>query len=103
MVHIEKDVSDVLGHGTTNLTTANTPSKVSSSPLVPKKGMQLRAGIANVGIIYIGDSGAGNNIALPACGLPMEAGDQLFVPCEDPGTVYANNASANDIIHWLIV
>jgi len=102
-MHIEKDVSDVLVHGTTNLTTANVPAQVCGSTVKPLKGIQLRAGIDNGGTIYVGNIGAGNVITAAGCGFPMEAGDQLFLPVENPCAVYANNATANDVIHWIML
>ena len=104
MVHIEKDVSEVLFHGTTNLTTANTPSQVITTlPAWPKKGVHLKAGVSNTGNIYVGNSGVTNNLTSAACGFPLKAGEEVFIACEDPRKIHAANATANDIIHWLIV
>ena len=102
-MHIEKDVSEVLIHGTTNLTTANTCAKVITTEMFPKKGIQLRAGIDNGGVIYVGNSAVNGTITDAACGFPMEAGDQLFLPCEDPRIICAFNATANDKMHWVVI
>jgi hypothetical protein len=103
-MHIEKDVSEVLRHGTTNLTTANTPSQVvTDTSIKPMKGVQLKAGIDNAGVVYVGNSGVGNTVSAATCGLPLDAGEAVFLPVEDPTRVFANNATANDIIHWVII
>ena len=103
-MNIEKDVSDVLVQGTTNLTTANTSSQVCVGTVAtPKKGMQLRAGIDNGGLIHVGNTSCNGTVTNPLCGFPLEAGDQLFLPVEDPGVIYIFNATANDIVHWIIL
>ena len=102
-MNIEKDVSDVLISGTTNLTTTNVSKQIQTAHCCPKKGMQVRAGIGNGGIIYVGGSNINGTVTSADCGFPLEAGDQLFIPCEDPRTVYAFNPTANDAIHWIII
>lgn len=98
------DISDVFEHGTTNLTTANTPSQViTRTDLSPKKGVRLKAGISNSGIVYVGTSGAGNDPSAASCGYPLDGGDELFLECENPTVIYANNDTANDVVHWIVV
>jgi len=103
-MHIEKDVSPVLWHGTTNLTTANTPKQViTDTSIKPIKGVQLKAGLDNTSVIYIGNAGVGSTVTAESCGTPLDAGEALFLPAEDPTMIYAINVTANDVIHWLVV
>lgn len=97
------DVSNVLAHGTTNLTTANTPKQiVTRTDIEPKRGIRLKAGISNAGIVYVGDIGVGNTVAADSCGYPLDGGEELFLECEDPTILYGNNSDANDVLHWII-
>lgn len=97
------EVSNILVHGTTNLTTANTPSQViSRTDISPKRGVKMKAGLANSGNVFIGNIGVGYDVATASCGYPLDAGEELFLECEDPTTIYASNSSANDVIHWVI-
>ena len=104
-VDVRKDVSDAIWHGTTNLGTANSTSNVVTTPgpVEPLKGIQLKAGVGNSGVVYIGTSGGlvSNNVASPHAGFPMESSDALFLPISDVSLITANNAAANDIIHWI--
>jgi hypothetical protein len=103
-VDVYNDTSDVLQHGTTNLASTSTVSKVVDVPhALPKKGVQLKANPDNGGVVYIGTIGVGRTKTSVGCGFPLEAGDAIFLPVKDPETIYANNATANDFIHWLIV
>lgn len=104
MVHIEKDVSDVLVSGTTNLTTANTPTQViTRTDVEPKKGVQFKAGVSNGGSIFIGGSNVNGTITDANCGTELEAGDSIFLPIEDPTSVWFFNATANDVVHWILM
>lgn len=97
------EVSNLLVHGTTNLTTVNTPSQViSRTDISPKRGVRLKAGLANSGNVFIGNVSVGHDAATALCGYPLDAGEELFLECEDPTIIYANNSSANDVIHWVI-
>jgi len=104
MVNIEKDVSPVFVSGTTNLTTANTSvALITRDDLFPKKGIQLKAGVSNVGSIFIGGINVNGTVTDPNCGLELAAGDTLFLQCEDPRVVWAFNATANDVCHWIVM
>jgi hypothetical protein len=95
------EVSNVLAHGTTNLTTANTPKQIiTRTDIEPKRGVRLKAGIANTGIVYVGDSSVG--VSGASCGYPLDGGDELFLECEDPTVLFGTNNSANDTVHWII-
>lgn len=104
MVHIEKDVSDVLVSGTTNLTTANTPVQIiSRTDVEPKKGVQFKAGVNNGGSIFIGGSNVNGTLTSENCGTELEAGDSIFLPLECPSCIWAFNATANDVCHWIMM
>jgi len=105
-VNIHKDVvtrEDGIRQGTTNLTTANTTINAIPTQLAPIKGVQLRAGIANAGTVYIGGADVDFATANALCGLPLEAGDVIFLPVGDTDQIKAVNSDANDILHWLVM
>jgi|GEM_PF-6769828 len=98
-MNIEKDVSDIFVHGTTNLTTANTPSQITAAPSEAKKGMQLKAPAGNSGTVYIGD----RNSVTDANGYPLSANETVFLAVENPTRVYAYNSTANDAVSWIVL
>jgi hypothetical protein len=103
-MHIEKDVSPIFVSGTTNLTTANTPIQaITRTDVKPLKGVQFKAGVGNTGNIFIGGSNVNGTATSVDCGLELEAGDQIFLPLEDPTVAWFFNATANDIVHWIIM
>ena len=97
-MNIEKDVSDVLAHGTTNLATVNTANQIAATSLKPKKGIRIKAPAGNSGTIYIGDrlSVTADN------GYPLSANESVFLAVEDVTRVYAFNATANDTVSWIM-
>jgi len=103
-VNVQQDVAPALYSGTSNLTTVNTEASAvmrgtaTLTNCTPFKGVQLRAGINNGGTVYIGEAGI-----TEATGFPLEAGDQLFLPVDNTALVRAYNATANDVLHWIIV
>lgn len=104
MVHIEKDVSSLLISGTTNLTTANTPVQaITDTNLKPLKGVQFKAGVNNGGSVFIGGSNVNGTITDANCGTELEAGDSIFLPIEDPTSVWFFNPTANDVVHWILM
>ena len=103
-MNIEKDVSPVLVSGTTNLTTANTRAQViTNTSLKPMKGVQFKAGVNNGGSVFVGGANVNSTFTNAGCGLVLEAGDQIFLPLEDPCCLYAFNVTANDILHWIVM
>lgn len=104
MVHIEKDVSPLFVSGTTNLTTANVSKQIiSRTDIHPLKGIQFKAGISNGGNIFIGGANVNGTVSNANCGIELEPGDSIFLPVENAGSVYAFNATANDVVHWIVM
>jgi len=103
-MNIEKDVSDVFVSGTTNLTTANTPVQaITRTDLLPKKGVQFKAAVGNSGSIFVGGGNVNGTAGDADCGLELEAGDQIFLPLENPCCAWFFNATANDAVHWIVM
>ncbi len=53
------------------------------------KGIQLKAGASNAGTVYIGKSDVTAGGTAATDGYPLAAGEELFVPTDNPSTVYA--------------
>jgi hypothetical protein len=104
-MHIEKDVTSQFITGTVNCgAIGRGPAiPVKHQSLSPVKGIQFKAGVNNSGSIFIGGSNVNGTITSDDCGLEMEAGDQIFLPLEDPKCAYIHNATANDACHYIIM
>jgi hypothetical protein len=100
-MHIEKNVSDTLVVGCKKLTTTNTTQLVATN-YQPKKGMLVKAGLANTGNVFIGTLSISANVADAVCGFPLDAGQELFLAIEDNSIVRAKAETANDVVHYVI-
>ncbi len=53
------------------------------------KGIQVKAGPNNAGIIYVGKSDVTDGDTVATDGYPLAAGEEIFIPTDNPSTVYA--------------
>ena len=67
------------------------------------KGVQLKAGPTNTGIVYVGKSGLTAGSAAATDGLPLQAGEGLFIPIKDVSKVFAIGSAAAQDLYWLVV
>jgi hypothetical protein len=63
----------------------------------PKMGIQLKAGISNTGVVYIGDRDVSNT------GYPLEPGEPLFLPLSSTRLLFAIAEKSDDLIHYIVL
>jgi len=100
--NLHEDVVDEFYHGRTVIDTsaaqvvaANVPNAV--------KGLQLKAGPTNSATIYIGKFWVTMSGPASTDGLPLLAGEGLFVPVKDVSSIYAIATDVSQDLHWFMV
>jgi hypothetical protein len=99
--NLHSDVVDALHHGRTVIGA----SAVQLIALMPSaiKGIQLKAGPTNTGIIYVGKAGVTDGDTVATDGIPLQASEGLFVPIKDVTLLYAIASAASQDLYWLVV
>lgn len=95
-VNLVEDLSPDFQVGVTVIGT--TSSQVLPIEIDVCKGVQLKADPANTGIIHIGRS----NVTA-STGMPLAAGEGLFIPVSDVTKISAVASAAAQNLHWLTV
>jgi hypothetical protein len=85
----------VMGTSAAVMTSVNLPDAV--------KGVQLKAGPSNTGIIYVGNVGVTAGSAVSTDGMPLSAGEGLFIPVKDITLIYAIASAATQDLYWFVV
>jgi hypothetical protein len=67
------------------------------------RGVQLKAGVSNSAVVYVGGSGVTAGTADTTDGFPLGPGDGLFLPVDSPHKVFLIAAAPNQAVHWLAV
>jgi hypothetical protein len=52
------------------------------------KGVEIKAAVTNTGTLYVGNSDVTADAADATSGFPLHAGDAIFLPVDDPTSVY---------------
>lgn len=73
------------------------------TPLPVQKGVQIKADAANTGIIYVGKLGVTAASADVTDGLPIAAGEGIFVPIKDVTKIYIISDTAAQESYWMAV
>jgi hypothetical protein len=100
--NLHKDVVDDFFHGRTVIGT--TAAQV-ITPRLPSvlKGIQFKAGPANVGLVYIGQDGVTAGTAMATDGTPIAANEGFFLPAKDASKAYAIASAADQDLYWFVV
>ena len=82
--------TETIGTSAEGLTSINHPCN---------KGVTLSVEMSNLGTIYIGDS----NSVSTSNGFPLEAGDSMYIPIDNPNKVYCIASQASQKIYWIAI
>ena len=74
-----------------------------SADLPVQKGVQLKADATNAGIIYVGKSNVTAASADVTDGMPLAAGEGIFIPVKDITKIYMIASQAAQEIYWMAV
>ena len=85
------------------VTVGTTAAAIAASFYPCKRGVGLKAAAGNAGTIYIGPSDVTAGATAATDGWPLAAGDELFLPLDDPRAVYAIASVANQQLHVVLV
>lgn len=99
VVDLANDLSPKQWHGSKTIGTTAVAIFSAHYPIM--KGVQLKAGPDNTDVVYIG-SGSSVTADTDADhdGLPLQAGEGLFVPCEQMTNLYAIAGAADQKLFW---
>lgn len=100
-VDVTSAVSATLDHGS-NLDIDTSAEQITSTSFACKFGVTLKAAATNTGTLYIGDSSsvtAGTTGSTD--GFPLEPGESVTLPVNNPNLLYAIASVANQKIFWV--
>jgi len=85
----------IIGTSAAQIITGNMPNST--------KGIQLKAGPTNTGVVYVGRAGVTDGDTVATDGMPLQASEGIFVPIEDVTLLYAIASAASQDLYWFIV
>ena len=100
-VDVTSAVSATLDHGS-NLDIDTSAEQITTTSFACKFGVTLKAAATNTGTLYIGDSSsvtAGTTGSTD--GFPLEPGESVTLPVNNPNLLYAIASVANQKIFWV--
>jgi len=101
-VNLNADLASDFSHGRTVV--SQTAIQVITGGIgAVKKGVQIKRGPKGKGTVYIGKAGvtAGDTVATD--GMPIQAGEGVFLPIDDPTLVYAIGTDNNLDLFWAVI
>jgi hypothetical protein len=70
--------------------------------IICSRGIQLKAASGNSGTIVIGGSSVSyNGTAANINGLPLAAGESIFLEVTQLSSIYADASASNQVLHWI--
>lgn len=96
------DSQSSLDHGS-NLDIDTVAEQITSTSFSTKRGVLLRAPLANTGTLYIGNSDVTASGTPGTDGVPLEAGESIFIPVNNPNLLYAIASANNQAVYWMAV
>ncbi len=99
--NLHEDIVPDFHHGRTVIGASAAPIiAVNVSDAV--KGVQLKAGPTNTGIIYVGKYWVTAGNAVATDGMFLSAGEGFFIPTKDLSRVYAIASAASQDLYWFV-
>ncbi|RIK72110.1 MAG: hypothetical protein DCC68_26775 [Planctomycetota bacterium] len=98
---IERDTTNALD--AFRVTVGTTAAAIASAFYPCKRGVGLKADVGNSGTIYIGPSDVTAGTTAATDGWPLAAGEELFLPLDDPRAVFAVASAASQQLHVVVV
>ena len=68
-----------------------------------QKGVQIKADAANTDILYVGKKGVTAKSADVSDGIPLAAGEGIFIPIKDVTKIYIIADAAAQEVYWMAV
>jgi hypothetical protein len=85
------------------VTVGTTAAAIAGAFYPCKRGVGLKADPSNSGTIYVGPSDVTAGTTAATDGWPLAAGEELFLPLDDPRALYAIATAANQQLHVVLV
>jgi hypothetical protein len=98
---IERDTTNAVD--AFRVAVGTTAAAITSTAFACKRGVGLKAAPANTGTIYVGPADVTAGTTPATDGWPLAAGEEIFVPLDDPRSVYAIASAANQQLHVVVV
>jgi len=86
-----------------NLDIDTTAEQITSTSYAAKVGVLFRADADNSGVIYIGNSDVTAGTTAATDGLPLSAGDAVFLQINNANIPYAIGSAVNQKIYFMVV
>lgn len=98
---IERDTTNAVD--AFRVAVGTTAAAITSAPYACKRGVGVKASPSNAGVIYVGPSDVTAGSTPATDGWPLAAGEELFLPLDDPRAVYAIASVANQQLYVVLV
>ena len=98
---IERDTTNALD--AFRVTVGPSAAAITATAFACKRGVGLKADVNNSGTIYIGPSDVTAGSTPATDGWPLAAGEELFLPLDDPRAVFAVASAASQQLHVVVV
>ena len=83
-------------------TTAGALSKLLGTEVTVSRGFQFKAASGNSGTIVIGGSSVAYNASAASInGMPLEAGNTIFLEVTQWSSLYADASASSQVLHWI--
>lgn len=80
-----------------------TAEQITTTSVVPKFGVLVKADAANTGILYLGNSDVTAGTTAATDGMPLSAGESVLIKIDNVNKIYAIGSAANQIAYWMTV
>jgi hypothetical protein len=101
ITNIERDTTNALD--SFRATVGTSAAAITSTAFNCKRGVGHKADSGNSGTIYVGPSDVTAGSTPATDGWPLAAGEELFLPIDDPRSVYAIASAASQQLHVVVV
>jgi hypothetical protein len=101
ITNIERDTTNVLD--SIRVSVGTSAAAITATAFNCKRGVGLKADTGNAGTIYVGPSDVTAGSTPATDGWPLAAGEELFLPIDDPRSVHAIASAASQQLHVVVV
>jgi hypothetical protein len=101
-VDVTSSVSSTLDHGS-NLDIDTSAEQITTTSFAAKFGVTVKSAVDNTDTVYIGNSDVTAGTTAATDGFPLEPGESITLPVNNPNLLYAIGAAANQKVFWSAV
>lgn len=101
-VDVTSQVSGSLDHGS-NLDIDTTAEQITATSFSAKFGVTVKSDPTNTDTVWIGNSDVTAGTTAATDGIPLEPGESITLPVNNPNLLYAIGSSANNKVYWTAV